>query len=177
MAAVNPRRFLVPANAIRIVELLCAILALASVAGWSSKGITYKELNSHDFNVLGNINFFIAMAVISLIFLTVNVALVLFNKRLIPPKVDLPCCLLLGVLVLLSSVILGVSLAQLGSSTAVKEAGLSFHSMEAGLAFGFIGSACLVCSTWFAFRARMIESDIPVEQTRSIADLPGDIPT
>ena len=46
---------------------------------------------------------------------------------------DLPVCGILSTLGLLSSVILGLSLTQLGNSTAVKEAGLDFHSMEAAL--------------------------------------------
>ncbi|XP_076440858.1 uncharacterized protein LOC143280649 [Babylonia areolata] len=177
MAAFNPRRFLVPANAIRLIELLFALLALSTAAGWSSKSISYQDLNRSDFNVVNNINFFIAMAIISVIFLSINAAIIVLNKPLIPPKIDLPMCGLLSTLVLLSSVILGVSLTKLGNSTAIKEAGLVFHSMEAALAFGFMAGACLLCSTWFACRAKMMEGEIPAEQTRSIAELPGDIPT
>ena len=44
-------------------------------------------------------------------------------------------------------------------------------------AFGFMGCVCLICSTWFAFRAKLVEGEIPPEQSRSIAELPGDIPT
>ncbi|XP_025110446.1 uncharacterized protein LOC112573944 [Pomacea canaliculata] len=177
MAATNPRRFFFPANAIRIVELLCAVLALAMVAGWNSKGITYRDLNSHDFNFVSNITFFVASSVICIIILSATVVFILFRKPFIPPKIDLPVSGLLCALLLLSSVVLGVSLAQLGNSISVKEAELSFRTMEGALALGLICSICLICSTVFAFRARLVEGEIPSEQTRSIAELPGDIPT
>ena len=61
----------------------------------------------------------------------VSLLMILFH-HLFPPK-DLPVCGILSTLGLLSSVILGVSLTQLGKSTAVKEAGLVFHSMESAL--------------------------------------------
>ncbi|KAK7100388.1 hypothetical protein V1264_023350 [Littorina saxatilis] len=168
--------FALPHICITCVQVL-ALLAVATVAGWSSKGVTYRDLHRSDFSVLGNINFFIAIAVISIIYLAINVAVILLNKPLVPPRLDLSVCGVLSTLLLLSSVILAVSLTKLGGSTAVQEAGLLFHSMESGLAFGFMVSACMVCSTWFAFRAKMVEGEIPPEQSRSIAELPGDIPT
>ncbi|KAL8582077.1 hypothetical protein ACOMHN_003998 [Nucella lapillus] len=177
MAAFNPRRFLVPANAIRLFELLFALLALSTAAGWSSKGISYRDLNRSDFNFVGNINFFIAMAVITVIYLSINAVIILLNRPLVPPKIDLPVCGMLSCMVLLSAVILAISLGKLGNSVAVQEAGLVFHGVEAALAFGFMGGVCLVCSTWFAFRTKLMEGQIPSEQTRSIAELPGDIPT
>ena len=67
------------------------MLAVATVAGWSSKGVSYGDLNRSDFNVLSNINFFIAIAVISIIFLSINVLTVLLNKRVIPPKIVSGC--------------------------------------------------------------------------------------
>ena len=66
---------------------VCALLAVSTVAGWSSKGISYRDLNRSDFNVRSNINFFIAVAVICIIFLSINVFIVLLNKRPIPPKI------------------------------------------------------------------------------------------
>ena len=69
------------------IHQVCALLAMSTVAGWNSKGISYRDLNRSDFNVRSNINFFIAVAVICIIFLAINVFIVLLNKRPIPPKI------------------------------------------------------------------------------------------
>ena len=69
------------------IHQVCALLAMSTVAGWNSKGISYRDLNRSDFNVRSNINFFIAVAVICIIFLSINVFIVLLNKRPIPPKI------------------------------------------------------------------------------------------
>lgn len=66
---------------------LCAVLALAMVAGWNSKGITYRDLNSHDFNFVSNITFFVASSVICIIILSATVVFILFRKPFIPPKI------------------------------------------------------------------------------------------
>ena len=83
--------FILNNDAFVFICQVCAMLAVATVAGWSSKGVSYGYLNRSDFNVLSNINFFIAIAVISIIFLSINVLTVLLNKRVIPPKIVSGC--------------------------------------------------------------------------------------
>ena len=71
---------------------------------------------------------------------------------------DLPVCGILCTLGLLSSVILGVSLTQLGKSTAVREAGLEFHSMESALVRVFLSACLSVCLSVWALSAQCMST-------------------
>ncbi|KAK6179129.1 hypothetical protein SNE40_011555 [Patella caerulea] len=103
--------------------------------------------------------------------------LILFNSSFISPLMDLLINGILGVLLSLATIILCVALTEVSKSVPVQEANLSFSHFEIAVAVGFMCAVCLLGSTWYAFRIHIKRSELPLNMSRSNADLPEDIPT
>ncbi|XP_041360233.1 uncharacterized protein LOC121376432 [Gigantopelta aegis] len=169
--------FVLPPNILRLLEMLCSIVAFSLIFGWKSEGVTYRQLDHSEYDVINNIDFFLGMSVLTLLIVSILCFVILIKPVYLSPCLDLVINALLGGFLLIAAIVMCSSLTQLGNSITVKEAGLTFSSMEGAIAFGFICSLSLAGNSWFAYQAHRQRSDIPLNQSHAHASLPVDIPT
>ncbi|XP_046544872.1 uncharacterized protein LOC124255081 [Haliotis rubra] len=177
MAGFRIRNFVLPPNLLRLIEVLLSVVAVCLVTGWRSEGFSYNDLNRSDFNVLHNLQYFVGMSTLTFLAVAVLCLIVLIKPVYLSSLVDMILNAVLSVLLFIAAIVLCVSITRLGESAAVKEADLTFSSLEGAVALGFICALALGGSGWFALQTHRRRSDLPLNQSHTNADLPGDIPT
>ncbi|XP_005107697.1 uncharacterized protein LOC101848610 [Aplysia californica] len=171
------RRFFSPGNSLRIVELLYAIFVVSFSYGWSDKGVNYSDLNGGDYDECNSIIFVMMVGMISLVFLLCVCLYSIMGKILAPCK-DIVANGVLSLLMFIAAIVLSHTLSKLGKSQGVREAGISFGSLQTALVFGIALAMLFALSAAFAVCFYRKRSDFMLNDSRTtMADLPDDIPT
>ncbi|KAL5017207.1 hypothetical protein ScPMuIL_006796 [Solemya velum] len=179
MAFLIWRNFKLPSNFLRILELICCLLAFCLVAGWESAGLTYHNLDKGDVNAHNSFSFYLAIAVISFLIFIAYCGIILLDWRIVTPLMDMLLSGCLALFWFISTVILTIRVDEISQTDAVREAALTFKSIQGSLAMGFCCVVFLFGSSWFALcnyrKTREFVTD--QSQTHMVAELPQDIIT
>ncbi|GFO19609.1 hypothetical protein PoB_004611400 [Plakobranchus ocellatus] len=83
----------------------------------------------------------------------------------------------LSLLMFIATAVLAHGISKLGESVAVREAGLHFGHLQTALVFGLVLAMLLAISVAFSICHYTRKDHIMFRDSRSMADLPDDIPT
>ncbi|GFS19030.1 hypothetical protein ElyMa_003278300 [Elysia marginata] len=172
------KRFFTPDNSLRLLQMIIAIFLTSITFSWEDKGIKYSDLNAGDYDQGGTIVFFNFVAMLSLVFLgCVLFYCIIWSPKIISTRMDMLSSGGLSILMFIATAVLAHGISKLGKSVAVKEAGLHFGQLETAVVFGMILAMLLAVSVAFSVCHYRRNDHIMFRDSRSMTDLPDDIPT
>lgn len=158
--------------------MIVAVFLTSTTFSWEDKGIKYSDLNAGDYDQGGTIVFFNFVAILSLIFIgCILMYCIIWSPKLISMRLNILSSGSLSVLMFIATAVLAHGLSNLGKSVAVKEAGLHFGQLETAVVFGLILAMLLATSVAFSLCHYRRSDHIMFHDSRSMTDLPDDIPT
>ncbi|XP_064607397.1 uncharacterized protein LOC135471903 [Liolophura sinensis] len=175
MGVGSVRLFSMPSNFIRVVELVLSLVAFGLVLDWNCGGVTYSDLSQGDVNIINNLNFFIAISIISFLVALVICLITVLELKNFTSLLDVILSGTFALFWLIASLVMYAGLTSIAYSQSIKEANISFTSLEAAIGIGFFNSIYFGGSTWFAISAHRESDESSFGPARLSADLPSDI--